>query len=168
MKITPLDIENHKFKKAWKGYSMYEVDQFMKSIAEEFQAHIAENSRLKDEIFDLKSALDDFRSREKNLQDMIYSTQKFHEDMKNKTKHEEELIIKEAKLKAEKLLEQAQIQVERIERETTQLRLERDSFERKLRELIEDHLNRLEANTEEADWKDRLKFIRRPGEGEEG
>ena len=167
MKITPLDIENHKFKTTLRGYNKYEVDQFMKSIAEELQTRIVESGRLKDEIFGLKSSLDDFRSREKNLQEMLYSAQKFYEDIKNKTKQEEELILKEAKLKAEKLLEQAQMQVERIERETTQMRLERDSFERKLRDLIEDHLKRLEASKEETDWKDRLRFIRRRGEGDE-
>lgn len=168
MKITPLDIESQKFKKALRGYQKYEVDQFMQSVAEELQARVAENSRLKDEIFGLKSSLDDFRSREKSLQEMIYSAQQFHEDVKNKTKQEEELILKEAKMKAEKLLDQAQMQVERIEREIMQLRLERDSFERKLRELIEDHQKRLDANKEEVDWKDRLRFIRRHNEGDEG
>ncbi len=166
MKITPLDIENHTFKKVLRGYNKYEVDQFMRSIAEELQTRIAENSRLKDEVFGLKGAIEDYRAREKSLQEMIYSAQKFYEDMKKKTKQEEDLILKEAKMKAEKLLDQAQMQVERIEREITQLKLERDSFARQMRELIDDHLKRLDANNEEVNWKDRLRFIRRAKDSE--
>ncbi|MEW5805869.1 MAG: DivIVA domain-containing protein [Acidobacteriota bacterium] len=167
MKLTPMDIEHHKFHRELRGLKREEVEDFLRTVAQELQNLIAENGRLKDEIFALRSMVDDYRSREKNLQEMIYSAQRFYEDMKNKTKQEEELILKEARIKAEKLLDQAQMQVESLEKEILTLRLERDSFDRQIRDLLESHLSLLDSKKEEGEWKDRLRFIRRRKNNEE-
>ncbi len=161
MKLTSLDIENYKFGKALRGYSKDEVDNFLITVAQEFQNLVAENNRLKDEIFALKRMVEDYHAREKGLHDMIYSAQRFHEDMKSKSKQEEEMILKEARIKAEKLLDQAQMQVDRIEKEISELKIERDAFERRFRDLLEGQLQLLDTRKEEEGWKDSLRFIRK-------
>jgi len=161
MKITPLDIENHKFGREIRGYNREEVDNLLNAVAQELQNLTADNARLKDEIFALKRMVDDYHDREKSLQEMIYSAQLFYEDMKTRSRQEEELILKEARIKAEKLFDQAQQQVERIEKEISELKIERDMYERKLRDLLESQLKLLDAHKEEEEWKDSLRFIRK-------
>ncbi|HOB21135.1 MAG TPA: DivIVA domain-containing protein, partial [Candidatus Atribacteria bacterium] len=53
--LTPMDIHNKEFSKAFRGYNEDEVDQFLDEIVEEFERLYKENIELKDRI----SALND-------------------------------------------------------------------------------------------------------------
>jgi cell division initiation protein len=71
------------------------------------------------------------------------------------------MLIKEARIKAERLLEQAQDQLATLESEIGQARLERDTFENRLRSIIEEHVSLLDLRKHERNDKDNLRFLRR-------
>jgi cell division initiation protein len=105
--------------------------------------------------------LEDFKERERTLQETLVTAQMMSADMKERAKSESELLIKEARFKAERVLEQAQDQVKALENEIGRLRLERDAFENRLRAAIEEHLSLLDLRKQEKADIDNLRFLRR-------
>jgi hypothetical protein len=57
-------------------------------------------------------------------------------------------------------VEQAQKKVSQLEDSIRGLKLERDTFERKLRSMIEQHLKLLEMHRQEEEIADKLTFIK--------
>ena len=82
-------------------------------------------------------------------------------DLKDRSRAEADLLIKEARFKAERLLEQAQDQLQALENEIGRLRLEKDAFENRLRAAIEEHLSLLDLRKQEKADIDNLRFLRR-------
>jgi cell division septum initiation protein DivIVA len=82
-------------------------------------------------------------------------------DLKERSKAEADLLIKEARFKAERVLEQAQDQLQALENEIGRLRLEKDAFESRLRAAIDEHLSLLDLRKQEKADIDNLRFLRR-------
>ena len=66
-------------------------------------------------------------------------------DLKDRSRAEADLMVREARLKSERLLQQSQDQLARLEDEIGRCQLERDTFERQVRSTIEHHLSVLDA-----------------------
>ena len=107
------------------------------------------------------SRLDDFKDRERALQETLVTAQLMSADLKDRSKAEADLLIKEARFKAERLLGQAQEQLQALENEIGRLRLEKDAFENRLRAAIEEHLSLLDLRKQEKIDIDNLRFLRR-------
>ena len=63
--LTPLEIENRKFKKEFHGYSKTEVEEFMRVISENYELIYKENLANKDKINMLSSAIKQYKSMER-------------------------------------------------------------------------------------------------------
>ena len=50
MKITPLDIQQQKFKIRFRGFDPQEVDLFLEQMADGFESLLKENENLQEEI----------------------------------------------------------------------------------------------------------------------
>ena len=86
----------------------------------------------------------------------------FADDLKERSRAEAELLVREARLKSERLLQQSQDQLSRLEDEIGRCKLERDSFERQVRATVEHHLSILDARKDkrgEADSRHVLRSI---------
>ena len=46
--LTPIDIENKEFTKAFRGYDIYEVEEFMKNRVADYEKLYRENAELKE------------------------------------------------------------------------------------------------------------------------
>jgi cell division initiation protein len=156
-----MDVERQDFKRSLRGFDREEVRLFLKAVSEEVERLNLENSELREEAGSLRSRIDDFRERERMLQETLVTAQKMSEELTAKTHKESELMIKEARIKAERLLEQAQDQLSRIEAEIGRVKLERDAFENRLRNAIEEHLALLDLRKQERAELDNVRFLRR-------
>ena len=74
--------------------------------------------------------------------------------------------FKEAELKGSQLLDQAARKAGQIEGMIQNLRVERDSFEARVRSAVEQHLRLLDMHRKEEDVEDRLRFMKKPPAGE--
>ena len=45
--LTPVDIENKEFTKTFRGYDVYEVDEYMKDLVADYEKLYRENAELK-------------------------------------------------------------------------------------------------------------------------
>lgn len=148
-RLTARDIENQEFPNRLKGFDRDEVKMYLKSVGEEVERLNLENAERAEELGQLRSRIEEFSQRERILQDAIVSAQRMSDEMQQKARTEADLLLREARIKAERTLQESQDQLSRIENEIGRLRLERDSFEKRLRGLIEQHLELLDLRSSE-------------------
>ena len=160
-RLTAMDIEKQSFTRKMRGLDPDEVQLFLKVVAEEFERLSLENATLREDEGSLRQRLDDYKDRERTLQETLVTAQLMSADLKERSKAEAELLVKEARFKAERLLEQAQDQLQSLENEIGRLRLEKDAFENRLRAAIDEHLSLLDLRKQEKADTDNLRFLRR-------
>lgn len=121
MRITPIDIQEQKFKVVFRGYDKSEVDAFLDSVATEMEDLIRENSFIKEELQRLNKEVERLKGMEETLKDTIISAQKMAEDFKEGAKKEADNIVGEAKLRAEKIIFDADRRVSELTSELAHL-----------------------------------------------
>ena len=166
MKITPIDINSHRFAKRMRGLDPEEVRSFLNLVSGEFEKLVIENNALKEELSQIKAGIADYKERERILKDTLVTAQKLAEDIKEEARKEGQLVIKEAEFKGGQLLDQAARKAGQIEGMIQNLRVERDAFEQRVRSAVEQHLRLLEMHKKEEEVEDRLRFMRKPPAGE--
>lgn len=166
-RLTAIDIERQEFRKSMRGFDPLEVRMYLKSVSEDFERLTLETGEQRETLARLESSLDEYRGRERALQDALLAATKMSEDTIDKARRESELLVREARVKSERILQQAQDQLARIEDEIGRARLERDGFERRLRSAVEQHLELLELRQHERS-DDNLRLLRSVSTSEAG
>jgi cell division initiation protein len=161
MRITPLDIRGHEFKRKIRGFDREEVLAFLDLVAEEYERLAVAHGNLTDEVAQLSGRIGDLKERERILKETLYTAQKLADEMKQGARRESDLILKEAELKAEQIIEQARRRVSQLEGEIMDLKAERDAFESKVRNIIDQHTKLLDMRKEEESVTSRVRFLRR-------
>jgi cell division initiation protein len=167
-RIFAMDVERREFSKKMRGYDPEEVRAYLRAVADEMGRLNLDNQTLREEVGHLNARLDDFRERERTLQDTLVTAQRMSGEIKDKSQRESELLVKEARVKAERILEQAQDQLHAIENEIGRLHLEKDAFENRLRSTVGEHLALLDLRKQERGDLDNLRFLRRRSSNEVG
>jgi cell division initiation protein len=167
-RMTARDVEGQDFPRKVRGYDPDEVRLYLRSVAEEIERLNLENATFKEEVGNLKDKVEEYRDRERSLQETLVAAQQMAEEYREKTRLESDLLIKEARLKSERLLEHAQDQLSRIEAEIGRAKLERDAFENRLRAAIEEHQALLDLRKKERSEIENLRFLRRRSGSEAG
>ncbi len=150
-RITPMEIEKQEFRRALRGFDAEDVRLFLKSIAEQIQRLNLENDDLRDQSRQLRHDVDEYRSREKTLQETLLTAQRMSDDLKEQSRTEARLVVREARDEAERLLQQSQDQLTRLDDEIGRSRLQRDAFDNNLRGLIRQHTDLLEMRHKDQD-----------------
>jgi cell division initiation protein len=83
MSITPIDIQQHRFKTRPFGYEKAGVDHFLELISDELERLTRVNQGLKEELARAKLTMDEMRGREATLKQTLMTAQQMSEDMKN-------------------------------------------------------------------------------------
>ena len=160
MKITPLDINKHRFPKKMRGYDQEEVRAFLHSVSEAYERLVVENNQLKEDLRRVRNQLEDFREREKILKDTLYTTQKLCDQMREDARREQKILLREAEYRANVLVEQAQKKVMEIQRQILEFKIERDAFEQKVRQAVEQHLKLLDLRKADTEIQDRVRLMK--------
>lgn len=148
MKITPIDIQQHRFRSRIFGYDTNAVDHFLELVADELQELQMQNHELKEELVRTRNSLAKMKSREQALQQTLVTAQQVTEDMKKNARREVELIMAEAHLQGEQLLREAEERRLQLIREIQQIKRQKISFESSLKALIGGHLKLLDLEGE--------------------
>jgi cell division initiation protein len=136
VKISSIDIQRQKFQTKLKGYDPEEVQNFLIGVAEELEDLNRQNDLYKQEIENLKEVLAGFQERDMILKNTLVTAQKTSEAITINAKKEAELIIKEAEFKGSKIMEHAQNQVQRIQRDVLDLKLQRKALQDKIQTSV--------------------------------
>lgn len=139
--LTPLEIENKKFKKELIGYSVVEVEEFMQAVGENYESLYKENLAYKDKINVLSSAVKQYKSMEETLQNAILVAQSAGEEVTRNAKAKADNIIAEAENKAAQILADAGKEVTRVSYEYEEMKRNVEVFRTKIISLLTSQLD---------------------------
>jgi cell division initiation protein len=153
---TPLDVRQAKFSTSMRGYERAEVNAFLLEAADGYEQAARENERLRHEVARLEASLTQYRELEGALKGALMSAQKVSDDMKETASLDAARIVREAEGRAGLILQQAQAQLEDVQREIDGLRLKRRESEVALESIIAALNNTLEYVREQDQREHRI------------
>lgn len=142
--ITPLDIQNKEFSKAFRGYNESEVDEFLDKIIDSYDKLTNENVELKDRNKLLNEQIEKYNNLERTLKDTLVVAQSTAEEVAMNANRKAEMIIKEAEEKAKRIIENANNEVININKEYEEVRKDFQIFKTRFKTLIESQLKSIE------------------------
>jgi cell division initiation protein len=145
MNITPLDITQKSFRKAFRGLDGEEVEAFLSLVASEFEGLIREVTALREAAQRKDEELLEHRGRERALQETLVAAQKASEEIRDSARKEAEITISDAELQAEKIVQSAHGRFLKIVDDVNEMKRQRIQFEAGVKTLVESHLKLLEA-----------------------
>jgi cell division initiation protein len=163
-RLTPLEIQKHRFSRKWKGLDPSEVGVFLDMAAEEMEALARENAGLSGRIRGLEEENAEHRERERVLKDTLLSAQRASDDIRGAAQKKAELMVQEAEDSAERLTHNAMQRAAEIEKAIHDLKLQRASFRLEVQKMIEMYQQLLEMDRKQDEQERPLSYLRRsPG-----
>lgn len=141
--LTPLDISNKEFKKAFRGYKEDEVDEFLDKVIADYERLYKENGELKDRISIDNERIESYASMEKSLQNTLLVAQTTAEEIIANARKKADMIIKEAEEQGKKIIEDSNNSVVKINKEYEELKKEVQVFKTRFKTLLESELEAL-------------------------
>jgi cell division initiation protein len=145
MRLSPLDIQNHRFAQRLRGYDPEEVEAFNRLVADDFEHVIREADQMRDRVRELEARVQELAAREETLRTTLVTAQQVSEDLRRTAAHEAEVILAEAEVKAEKVLDAAHRRVAKLAEDIREMRQLRVRLAASVRSAIETHLALLEG-----------------------
>lgn len=139
--LTPLEIENRKFKKELSGYSKVEVAEFLNVIGENYELIYKENLANKDKINMLSNAIKQYKTMEETLQSAILVAQSAGDEVVQNAKKKAENIIADAETKAAQMLSDASREVTRVSYEYEDMKRNVEVFRTRIISLLTSQLD---------------------------
>ena len=151
MAIKPIDVRRKEFKNSLRGYNADQVDDFLDTVADEYERSYSENLRLREEISNLRERLEQFEKLENSIQsalvhaesaanDLRDSASTEAENLRNNADREAELIVKEARERAQQTLAESSIKVERAQDSYEALKKAKQDFAADFRHLLRSYI----------------------------
>jgi cell division initiation protein len=138
--IRPVDIRRKEFKGGFRGYDANQVDDFLDSIADEFERVFSENRRLAEEVEVLRGRLEQFEELEDSIRTALVHAEQVSRDLRQNANKEAELIVREAKERAHRILADSSGRVERVQESYEVLRKAKQDFANDFRRLLKSYL----------------------------
>jgi cell division initiation protein len=146
--LTPLDIQQQRFKTRFRGFDIQEVDLFLDQMADAFESLLKQNENLKVESRRLQLEIQGYKNREDAFKRALLNSQRVIEQMKENAQKSAELIVAEAEVKAEKILNKAHNRLAQLHEDITELKRQRMQIEVQIGSVIEAHGKLLEISKE--------------------
>jgi cell division initiation protein len=166
MNVSPLDLRQQRFRRAFRGFDTVEVTSFLAAVADDYEQALREADRLRQDLTRMEAVLSEHREHEKNLQATMMTAQKLSDDIRANaeteakriiagadaearrvaiaTESEAKRMLREAESRSDLLLEKTQARLEDIQREIDGLRLKRKDVETTIEASIQTLRNTLE------------------------
>ncbi|MGE5629641.1 MAG: DivIVA domain-containing protein [Caulobacteraceae bacterium] len=143
--LTPMDIHNKEFKKAFRGYKEDEVDEFLDKVIADYERLYKENGELKERISIDNERIESYNSMEKSLQNTLIIAQTTAEDIVSNARKKAELIIKDSEDQAKKIIEDANSSILKVNKEYEEMKKEVQVFKTRFKTLLESELEALNS-----------------------
>ena len=173
MALKPIDVRRKEFKNSMRGYNADQVDDFLDTVADEFERSYSDNLRMREEISSLRERLEQFEKLEDSIQsalvhaesaanDLRESASSEAENIRNNAQREAELTKKEANERAQQTLVESSSKVERAQESYEALKKAKQDFAADFRHLLKsyiavmDNVDLVSAKDIEASLRERL------------
>ena len=105
--ITAQDIQEKTFEKAFNGYNMGQVDEFLDEMAAEITAMAKENAALKGKMRVLVEKVEEYRQTEDSMRLALLSAQKLSAQIEGEAREKADAIMAEAQTASDRLTKAA-------------------------------------------------------------
>lgn len=146
MAITPNEISNKEFKKAFRGYDSDEVDEFLDQIVEDYEKLYKENVNQREKLSALNEKLEQYSNLETTLQNTLILAQNAADQAKESSKKESELIINNAKESANQMIRDAEQSITEINKKYELLKQEYNMFRSRFKALLQAQIDTIEKS----------------------
>ncbi len=150
MTITPLDIQNKEFERAFRGYDIEDVDDFLDRVARDLETLLRENLEMKEKVEQLQEKNKNYHKMEQTMHNAIVVAQETAEEVKNAARREADLIKREAARDARQMLEEARLRSSKVIEENEDLIKQGQVFKLRFRSFMEAQL----AVLDKEEWLD--------------
>ena len=138
--ITPTDIENKEFKKEMRGYSISEVNNFMREVALDYDKIYRENLSAMDRIGMLSDAVKQYKAMEDTLKNALTVAKGAGDDIKTNAQGQAQVIIRDAETKAAEIINRAAKEVADINYRYEEMKRSVEVFRAKMVSLLNSQL----------------------------
>lgn len=161
MKLTPMDIRQYEFRRSLTGYETGQVRAFLDVVADEMEALVRENSKLKTEFRRKESQLKEVEESEKGVREALMALHKLTQQVRGDAEKEAQIVIHRAQLQAEAVMVDAQKRYNQLLHELQELRRTKIQFATSVRSAVEQHLKLLDEgkDDESARMEDKIRFF---------
>ncbi|ANU10483.1 cell-division initiation protein DivIVA [Planococcus antarcticus DSM 14505] len=154
MPLSPLDIHNKEFSRAFRGYQEDEVNEFLEQVMRDYEILLKDKSTLEERLRTTDERVGHFNTIESTLQKSIFVAQEASEEVRRNSQKEAELIIKEAEKNADRIVNESLTKARRIATEIEELKKQSRIFKNRFKMLVEAQLDLIETD----DWETLLEY----------
>ena len=151
MRITPLDVRNHRFSRRLSGLDPAEVETFLQLVSEDYEGLLRDDQSQRERIRQLDLRVERLVADERLLKETLLTPQAMTADLRDAAIKECEILVGEAEVKAEKILDAAHRRAGKISEEIREMLGVRSRLAQALRSTIEIHLALVESTEQSAD-----------------
>ena len=163
MNVSPLDLRQQQFRRAFRGFDKVEVTSLLLAAADDYEQALLETDRLRQELSRLEAVLKEHREHENGLKATLVTAQKLADDLKANAEEEARRIFRDAQGRSNFLLEKTRAHLEDVEREIDGLKLKRKDVETSIEATIQTLRNTLEfVREQEARERNERILLHRP------
>jgi len=144
-RLTPLDVRKSEFRKSMRGYDAGSVEDFRARVADEFERVVREKIALEERLRVIEAQLDDYKQRDKAMNDALIAAQQMRADTREAAEREAQILLREAETEAERRLDKARREVDRLEDSGQDLARKHHAYLASLRALVERQKAELDA-----------------------
>lgn len=137
-----------KFNTSFGGYNKQEVNQFVATVAKEYEDMLNKLKKQDEELLTLRRSLEKYQNIEATLNKTILIAEDTSNQMKKLAREESKGIIDDAKRNASRIVNDALIKAEKMEADAESLRRQVINFKRKFRQAVENELEAIEEIAE--------------------
>ncbi len=136
--LTPLDIRKKRddLRRSVRGYATREVDDYLDYVADQFGRLASENQALAGKLETQESQLEEYRRRERALNDALLAAQELREEARSQSEREVAVTLMEAEKRADAILMEAKQSLQLSRSRFEELRLKRGQFLDTLKKLL--------------------------------
>lgn len=142
--LTPEAIETKEFKKAFRGYSEDDVNDFLLEVKDDYEALVKENEALKEKLSMYADQVSKYSSIESTLKETLITAQSAAEDTTNAANKKARVIVQEAELQAKQIISKANNTVLEIRNEYESILKEFKVFRIKFKSMLENQIKNVD------------------------
>jgi cell division initiation protein len=147
MRITPLEIQSHRFGRRLRGLDPDEVEVFLRMVTEDYESLLREGEAQRSRIAHLEERVATLSGQEKLLQETLLNAQSMSDKMRAAAEKECDVLLAEAELRAEKIIDASHRRAGRLAENIRELRGMRSQIAESLRTVLDTHIGLIENLT---------------------
>ncbi|HSJ37176.1 MAG TPA: DivIVA domain-containing protein [Planococcus sp. (in: firmicutes)] len=154
MPLSPLDIHNKEFSKAFRGYQEDEVNEFLDQIIKDYEILMKDKKDLEERLKQTDERVGHFTTIEGTLQKSIVIAQEAAEEVRRNAQKEAKLIVREAEKNGDRIVNESLTKARRIAMEIEELKKQSKVFRNRFKMIVEAQLDLIDTD----DWEALMEY----------